>query len=158
MTHHNGSRYRCSIGTPTMHEVQPWKFNIYKPFCTKPVCRVIPLWDIMSARSDWNNTRRFKKTFACGLEDRLQVAINHYQLGHRLHRHVAKGQQVDGTDNRETNPKFLCHCFIAVIPIQHATLTRETVTTKSGVALIINVHNRYLTCMCSLITQYDKIS
>ena len=76
---------------------------------------------------------------ACGLEDRLQRAINDYQLGHRLHRHVAKGQHVDGEDNCETNPAFLCHCFIAVIPIQSATLTRETVTTQSGVQLKINL-------------------
>ena len=69
---------------------------------------------------------------ATAFEDRLQVLLNEYPLGHRLHRHVARGQHID---NEFPNP--ITHVFLTAIPIVPGTLQYDTVTTATNVVLKI---------------------
>ena len=74
-------------------------------------------------RRDYGATSMILHSFAtrldaCNLEDNLQLQLDTYPLGHRLHRHVAMGSNVDGTDSRLTNPDYLVHVFVTVFPIE----------------------------------------
>jgi hypothetical protein len=69
---------------------------------------------------------------ATGFEDRLQVLLNGYPLGHRLHRAVAMGQHID-----DVFPNPITHVFLTAIPIVPGTLQYDTVTTATNVVLKI---------------------
>jgi len=89
------------------------------------------------ARNNLGAISQFIKTFPTRLEatmfeERLQRSINHYHLGHRLHRFVAMGRHID---DEFLNPT--CRVFITAIPILPHTLQRETVTTATNVDLKI---------------------
>jgi hypothetical protein len=93
------------------------------------IVKTLPVLDPMISQ--------FIKTFPTRLEatmfeDRLQTKINHYHLGHRLHRFVAMGRHID---DEILNPT--CHVFITAIPILPHTLQLETVTTATNVDLKI---------------------
>jgi len=89
------------------------------------------------ARTDLGAISEFIKDFptrleATTFEDRLQTRINDYQLGHRLHRAVAKGRHID---DEFPNPRT--RVFITAIPIVPGTLQYDTVTTATNVDLQI---------------------
>ena len=65
------------------------------------------------------------------LEDSIQGAIQHYALGHRLHRWVAMGRSDEG-NTVEHDPNYVCKLFITYFRIESANYANKS--------MVINGH------------------
>jgi len=66
------------------------------------------------------------------LEDSIHGAIQHYALGHRLHRWVAMGRSDEG-GTVEYDPNYVCKLFIAYFRIESANYANKS--------MVINGHH-----------------